>query len=177
MAGSWLYRLLNLSAVKQASTELRIPTPQTQLGNSALQAATKVIEGSVVAGRTVFSASREGLVQVIEKKYGPDAGYMAEKLIGTSKPGDGGGDVMVYFDDQGISRRVVMQQPPHKVSSSSPVTPAHNKAGRQPSTSVLVYEDNNSDWDDSQRQLVYDTDDLEHASDEKKQSTVVFVWL
>ncbi|SAM00270.1 hypothetical protein [Absidia glauca] len=173
MAGSWLSRLLNLPAVKQASSDLRIPTPQTQLGNSALQAATRVIEGSVVAGRTVFTASREGLVQMIEKKYGPDAGYMAERLIGTSKPG--GGDVMVYFDDQGISRRVVMQQPPHTVSSSFPVTPARNNVNIQPSTSVLVYEDNDSDWGDNHRQVVYDTDDLGQACDKKKQSTFVYV--
>jgi hypothetical protein len=98
---------------------------------------------------------------------------MAERLIGASKPG--GGDVMVYFDDQGISRRVVMQQPPPNVSSSFPITPAHNNVNRQPSTSVLVYEDNDSDWGDNHRQVVYDTDDLGQACDKKKQGTFVYV--
>ncbi|KAI8341234.1 hypothetical protein BC941DRAFT_416286 [Chlamydoabsidia padenii] len=161
MAGQWLGGLLNLPA----STVFRMPTPQSQLGNSALQAATRVIEGSVVAGKTVFSASREGLIQIIEKKYGPDAGYMAEKLMGTSKTDD---DVMVYFDDQGISRKVVIQ---HQQQSSSAID--RNNTNKQLSTSVLVYQDNDNDWNDNHRQLVYDIDEGCEASGTNQEPLVL----
>lgn len=102
-----------------------MPRPKTQLGNSALQAASRVLEGSHVAAGTVLSASRQTLVQAIERRYGADAGYMAEKIMGSDKEQ---ADVMVYFDGQGVSRKVVMQSPP-------PVT-----THLPPSNSVLVYD-------------------------------------
>ncbi|ORZ21414.1 hypothetical protein BCR42DRAFT_407512 [Absidia repens] len=165
MAGQWFSKLLNLAAVKQATGDFHLPTPQTQIGNSALQAATRVVEGSVVAAGTIFSASRQGLIQVIEKKYGPDAGYMAEKLMGSDKAGE---DVMVYFDGQGISRKVVVQQqqPQQQLSPST---------NQRTSTSVLVYQDNENEREDIQRQVVYDIDELGYSTEEKKAETFVMV--
>ncbi|CAO3588130.1 unnamed protein product [Absidia cylindrospora] len=166
MAGQWFSKLVNLAAVKQATSDFHLPTPRTHLGNSALNAATRVVEGSVVAAGTVFSASRQGLIQVIEKKYGPDAGYMAEKLMGSDKAGE---DVMVYFDGQGISRKVVMQQQQQQQQQPSP------SANQQASTSVLVYQDNENEREDSQRQVVYDIDELGYSTEEKKAGTFVMV--
>jgi hypothetical protein len=73
-------------------------------GISALRATAKIIGGVASAASAVFASSREGAVQMIQKKYGADAGYIAEKTIGT---GSNLTSMLVYFDARGISRRVV----------------------------------------------------------------------
>jgi hypothetical protein len=164
VAGQWFSKLVNLAAVKQATSDFHLPTPQSHLGNSALQAATRVVESSVFAVGTVAAASRQGLIQVIEKKYGLDAGYMAEKILGSDKANE---DVMVYFDGQGISRKVVVQQLHQPKQQQQQTT-----TNQQPSTSVLIYQDNEND---TERELVYDIDELGYSTEEKKTGKFVMV--
>ncbi|KAI8341753.1 hypothetical protein BC941DRAFT_509848 [Chlamydoabsidia padenii] len=118
MAGQWISKLLNSTT----TPEFHIPPPKNKLGNSALQAATRMLEGSKVAAGRVFSASRQELLQFIERKYGSDALYMSEKIIGSDKRQ---ADVMVYFDGEGFSRRVVIQSPsPSKDKNAQDSSPA-----------------------------------------------------
>ncbi|ORZ24213.1 hypothetical protein BCR42DRAFT_402457 [Absidia repens] len=151
-----------------------MPTPKTQLGHSALQAATRVMEGSAAAASTVLSASRQTLVQVIEKKYGADAGYMAGKIIGANKSDED--DVMVYFDNHGISRKVVLQQS-HSITS----TDIHKTTANESSTSFVVYEDrdkeNENEKINDQRQVVYDIGEQDHPREEygKKPGKLILV--
>jgi hypothetical protein len=74
-------------------------------GISALQAAVKIVGGVASAASMVLVTSRDSIIQMIHKKYGSDAGYMAEKTIGS---GINAAEMLVYFDARGISRRVVL---------------------------------------------------------------------
>lgn len=74
-------------------------------GISALQAAVKIVGGVASAASAVLGSSRDSLIQVVHKKYGSDAGYIAEKTIGA---GANVAEMLVYFDARGISRRVVI---------------------------------------------------------------------
>lgn len=88
-------------------------TPPTQdaaarasrhLGVSALQAAGRILEGAATAAGTVLTTSRDSFVHLIYKKYGQDAGYLAERAMGSTSHL---AEVLVYFDARGISRRVI----------------------------------------------------------------------
>ncbi|KAF1806792.1 senescence-associated protein-domain-containing protein [Mucor lusitanicus] len=74
-------------------------------GISALQAAVKIVGGVASAASMVLVSSRDSIIQMIHKKYGTDAGYMAEKTIGS---GANMAEMLVYFDARGISRRVIV---------------------------------------------------------------------
>ncbi|KAI8097533.1 uncharacterized protein BX664DRAFT_356763 [Halteromyces radiatus] len=166
MTGQWISNLINFTAIKQAIPEFQLPAPRTKLGSSALQAATRVMEGTTVAAGTVLAASRQGLIQVIEKKYGPDAGYIAEKLMGSDTANE---DVLVYFDSNGVSRHVVLQHPSSSSSSSN------RKKNRQQENSYLVYEDKDTGREDTQRQLVYDIEESGDILEERKPERLVLV--
>ncbi|GAN09490.1 hypothetical protein MAM1_0270c09020 [Mucor ambiguus] len=74
-------------------------------GISALQAAVKIVGGVASAASLVLVSSRDSIIQMVHKKYGTDAGYMAEKTIGS---GANVAEMLVYFDARGISRRVIV---------------------------------------------------------------------
>lgn len=74
-------------------------------GISALQAVVKIVGGVASAASLVLVSSRDSIIQMIHKKYGTDAGYMAEKTIGS---GANVAEMLVYFDARGISRRVIV---------------------------------------------------------------------
>ncbi|KAI9306455.1 hypothetical protein BJ944DRAFT_229482 [Cunninghamella echinulata] len=134
MTGRWISRLFSMTSTniqQYCKTDFRIPTPESKLGNSALQAASRIMEGTTIATKTVFSATRESLIQVVQKKYGHDAGFLIEKLMGGSGNGNSNQDILVYFDGHGISRKVVMQQY-QELSSSPSSVKSFNKYGQQP---------------------------------------------
>ena len=57
-----------------------------------------------MATGSVLASSRDGVVDMIHKKYGSDAGYLAEKALGSGN--DDVADVLVYFDAHGVARQV-----------------------------------------------------------------------
>lgn len=115
-------------------------------GISALQAAVKIVGGVASAASAVLGSSRDSLIQVVHKKYGQDAGYIAQRTIGT---GANIVDMLVYFDARGISRRVVVsgangfsgknksEDIPVGVASGSSVVPEQTKGNQ------VVFE---NDW-------------------------------
>lgn len=90
---------------EQMRTREPVENASKHFGMSALQAAVKIVGGVASAASAVLGSSRESLVQVVHKKYGQDAGYIAERTIGL---GSNVSDMLVYFDARGISRRVVV---------------------------------------------------------------------
>ncbi|KAI8376144.1 uncharacterized protein BYT42DRAFT_573574 [Radiomyces spectabilis] len=75
------------------------PSPYTQ------STTTKILRGAAFAASTIAGTSRESLIQLMHKKYGQGAKYLLEKALG--QKGMDAEDTLVYFDGQGISRRVV----------------------------------------------------------------------
>ncbi|ORX50464.1 hypothetical protein DM01DRAFT_1337640 [Hesseltinella vesiculosa] len=121
LAARWFGQLFNTTSdhVNEfCGGSFHIPSPQTQLGNAAVQAAGRIMEGTVIAAGTVYAASRDSLIDVIGQKYGHDASYLAEKLLGRHRE-ERGQDVLVYFDHQGISRRVMVQPYPQDMPSNA----------------------------------------------------------
>ncbi|CEI86067.1 hypothetical protein RMCBS344292_00512 [Rhizopus microsporus] len=95
-------------ALDVAASGIRTIEPKTahaHFGWSALKATATLIGGVAAAASVVLDSSREGIVQIVRKKYGDDAGYVAEKTVGTVSHV---ADLLVYFDAKGISRRVVL---------------------------------------------------------------------
>lgn len=98
---------INSMVYKDEMMQAREPAQNASrhLGVSALQAALKIVGGVASAASLILESSRDSLVQMIHKKYGPDVGYMAEKTIGA---GSNVAEMLVYFDARGISRRVIL---------------------------------------------------------------------
>ncbi|KAI9263713.1 hypothetical protein BY458DRAFT_514570 [Sporodiniella umbellata] len=87
----------------------RIPTPepkttQAHFGWSALRATATLLGGVTAAAGIVLDSSRQGITQMIRKKYGTDAGYLAERTMGSVT----NMVHLVYFDAKGISRTVIL---------------------------------------------------------------------
>ncbi|CAO3634533.1 unnamed protein product [Cunninghamella blakesleeana] len=146
MTGRWIGRLFGMASsnIQQYyKPDFRIPTPENKLGNSALQAASRIMEGTAIAAGTVFSATRDSLTQVVQRKYGHDAGFLVEKLMGGSSNGTHGSDILVYFDGNGISRKVVMQ-------NYQEVTSSFNRANQNSNNNTNIsspfnnFNDNNN---------------------------------
>ncbi|KAI8073162.1 hypothetical protein BC940DRAFT_290687 [Gongronella butleri] len=173
-ASRWISQLFNITTDRvndYCGGQLRIPSPRTQLGNAAMQAAGRIAEGTAIAAGTVYAASRDSFVDVIRKKYGHDAGYVAEKMLGKQQStlqgadagganGGSGNDVLVYFDHQGISRRVVMQAYPDHLSSLSQDDAFMSVPDHDDTLSVDT-RNHHSANDDDDRHLVFDA--KEHA--------------
>lgn len=91
------------------------------LGVSMFYAAHNVVAGLAMAAGTVLASSRDGVVDLVYRKYGPDAGYLAEKAMGGSH--GHGADILVYFDKNGVARQVLVgppcQQQPLAISDAS----------------------------------------------------------
>lgn len=98
---------INSMVYKDQEMQKREPVQNASrhFGISALQAVVKIIGGVASAASSVLVSSRDSLIQMIHKKYGSDAGYIAEKTIGA---GTNVAEMLVYFDARGISRRVVI---------------------------------------------------------------------
>jgi hypothetical protein len=77
-----------------------------QLGQSALKAVVNVLSGTGIAAGAVGDSARTAIVDLIKKKYGPDAGYVAARTLRTTK---NIAEMLVYFDALGISRQVVIR--------------------------------------------------------------------
>ncbi|KAI7850593.1 hypothetical protein BDC45DRAFT_608714 [Circinella umbellata] len=73
-------------------------------GVSLFHAAHNVVAGLSVATGSVLASSRNGVIDMIYKKYGSDAGFIAEKALGSGN--DDVADVLVYFDSHGVARQV-----------------------------------------------------------------------
>lgn len=98
---------INSMVYKDAQMQARKPVQNASrhFGISALQAAVKIVGGVASAASAVLVSSRDSAIKMVHKKYGSDAGYMAEKTIGS---GVNVAEMLVYFDARGISRRVVL---------------------------------------------------------------------
>lgn len=80
------------------------PNDAQKLGKSALTAIATVLSGTGVAAGTISASARSALVDIIRKKYGEDAGYVAARTLHAT------GNIvemLVYFDARGIARQVV----------------------------------------------------------------------
>ncbi|KAI9480746.1 MAG: senescence-associated protein-domain-containing protein [Benjaminiella poitrasii] len=122
------------SLVYQEQMQVREPIQNASrhFGMSALQAAVKIIGGVASAASLILVSSRDSLVQMVHKKYGQDAGYMAEKTLGSSV---NVAEMLVYFDARGISRRVVL----------SGINELHNNNKEETSNNEVVFE-NDDEW-------------------------------
>jgi hypothetical protein len=107
MAVSTAVSNINAMVYNDQQMQAREPVQNAShhFGISALQAAVKIVGGVASAASMVLGTSRDSIIQMIHKKYGSDAGYMAEKTIGS---GVNAAEMLVYFDARGISRRVVV---------------------------------------------------------------------
>lgn len=153
---------INAMVYKDEMMQTREPTQNASrhFGISALQAALKIVGGVASAASLIFESSRDSLVQMIHKKYGPDAGYMAEKTIGT---GGNVAEMLVYFDARGISRRVIVN--------------GAREATKQPDTSSTTRKDNEvvfeNEWfDDSVSNYKSESTSTSQESKEKAILTV-----
>ncbi|KAH8556999.1 senescence-associated protein-domain-containing protein [Umbelopsis sp. PMI_123] len=80
------------------------PKDAQKLGQSALKAIGTVLSGTGAAAGTVSASARSAIVDLIRKKYGEDAGYVAARTLHAT------GNIvemLIYFDARGIARQVV----------------------------------------------------------------------
>lgn len=98
---------INSVVYKNENLQARDPVQNASrhIGISALQAAVKIVGGVASAASVVLGSSRDSIIQVVHKKFGEDAGYIAQRTIGV---GSNMAETLVYFDARGISRRVVL---------------------------------------------------------------------
>lgn len=148
---------------EQMKTREPVENAQRHLGFSALQAFTKIAGGVASAASAVLGSSRDSLIQVVHKKYGQDAGYIAQRTIGA---GANVADTLVYFDARGISRRVVLSGA-SKVSNSEAKTEEVDVAG-QPNGSQVVFE---NDWLEDQ----FNQEKEDSASTTKDDKTIITI--
>ncbi|KAI8138111.1 hypothetical protein BJV82DRAFT_322029 [Fennellomyces sp. T-0311] len=111
------------------------------LGVSLFHAAHNVVAGLSMATGAVLASSRDGIVDMVYKKYGQDAGYLAEKALGSGN--DDVADVLVYFDSNGVARQVFVGSSAYSTASV---------AGE-------IMEERNR-RDSSQRSVIFDNDDF-----------------
>ena len=96
------------------------------LGVSLFHAAHNVVAGLAMATGTVLASSRDGVVDMIYKRYGQDAGYLAEKAMGSG--GDEVADVLVYFDSRGVARQVFVGPSPPRTLAPPPPSNKHDSS-------------------------------------------------
>ncbi|KAI7863037.1 senescence-associated protein-domain-containing protein [Spinellus fusiger] len=97
--------MLGLSSLSQSQTEqTHDPVSQASrhFGVSTFRAAAHVVGGAAVATNAIMSFSRDSIVHIIHKKYGEDAGYIAEKTIGSAINAVD----TICFDTSGIARHI-----------------------------------------------------------------------
>jgi hypothetical protein len=82
------------------------PSDAKRLGQSALKAIATVLHGTGIAAGAVGDSARIALVDLIRRKYGPDAGYVAARTLHVTGNLVG---MLVYFDARGISRQVIVR--------------------------------------------------------------------
>lgn len=86
-----------------------VQNAKRHLGVSMFYAAHNVVAGLAMAAGSILASSRDGVVDLVYRKYGPDAGYLAEKALGGSH--GHGADILVYFDKNGVARQVLVGPP------------------------------------------------------------------
>ncbi|CDS06187.1 hypothetical protein LRAMOSA08715 [Lichtheimia ramosa] len=132
------------------------------LGVSLFHAAHNVVAGLAMATGTVLASSRDGVVDMIYKRYGQDAGYLAEKAMGSG--GDEIADVLVYFDSRGVARQVFVGPSPPRTLAAPP--PSSNK---NESTAVDSAFDDEFGHDEEQcesfRSMIFSYDPSEDDAD------------
>ncbi|KAL0094930.1 hypothetical protein J3Q64DRAFT_1829379 [Phycomyces blakesleeanus] len=89
-----------------------VQSASRHLGISTLHAATAIASGAAIAAGTILASSGKGVVQVIKKKYVLPRGKPSVREI----PRAPHQDVLVYFDGNGMSRQVVVQDDPDNFS-------------------------------------------------------------
>lgn len=113
------------------------------LGVSVFHAAHNVVAGLAMATGTVLASSRDGVVDMIYKKYGSDAGYLAEQALGSTQ--DDVPDVLVYFDSRGVARQVLVgdhrRQPSIMSSPSDIFTTVTDPRRMSNADSSIVFDD------------------------------------
>lgn len=82
------------------------PSDAKRLGQSALKAIATVLHGTGIAAGAVGDSARVAMVDLIRRKYGPDAGYVAARTLHVTGNIVG---MLVYFDARGISRQVIVR--------------------------------------------------------------------
>ncbi|KAJ2957297.1 hypothetical protein NQZ79_g6986 [Umbelopsis isabellina] len=82
------------------------PSDAKRLGQSALKAIATVLHGTGIAAGAVGDSARVAMVDLIRRKYGPDAGYVAARTLHVTGNLVG---MLVYFDARGISRQVIVR--------------------------------------------------------------------
>lgn len=93
-----------MKGIPQPESTPSEPNDAQKLGKSALTAIATVLSGTGVAAGTISASARSALVDIIRKKYGEDAGYVAARTLHAT------GNIvemLVYFDARGIARQVV----------------------------------------------------------------------
>ncbi|ORY91847.1 hypothetical protein BCR43DRAFT_527183 [Syncephalastrum racemosum] len=113
------------------------------LGVSVFHAAHNVVAGLAMATGTVLASSRDGMVDMIYKKYGQDAGYLAEQALGSTQ--DDVPDVLVYFDSRGVARQVLVgdhrRQPSIMSSPTDIFTTVTNPRRMSNAENSIVFDD------------------------------------
>ncbi|KAI9026410.1 hypothetical protein CLU79DRAFT_741641 [Phycomyces nitens] len=116
----WLSSALSatISGISNMYTDESLASPDPvqsasrHLGISTLHAATAIASSAAIAAGTILASSGKGVVQVIKKKYvQPQTKLPAHEIPVTSRQ-----DVLVYFDGNGMSRQVVVQDDPDNFS-------------------------------------------------------------
>lgn len=82
------------------------PSEAKQLGQSALKAIATVLNGTGIAVSAVGDSARTAIVDLIRKKYGVDAGYVAAKTLRAT---GNIAEMLIYFDARGIGRQVMIR--------------------------------------------------------------------
>ncbi|KAI9312176.1 hypothetical protein BX666DRAFT_860115 [Dichotomocladium elegans] len=81
-----------------------VQSAKRHLGVSVLHAAQNVLAGLTMATGSVLGSSRDSAIEIIYKKFGEDAGFLAEQAVGSRKSEVA--DILVYYDGNGVARQV-----------------------------------------------------------------------
>lgn len=130
------------------------------LGVSLFHAAHNVVAGLAMATGTVLASSRDGVVDMIYKRYGQDAGYLAEKAMGSG--GDEVADVLVYFDSRGVARQVfVGPSPPRALAPPPQPSNKHDSTGVDSAYDDEFAHEEEEDQCESFRSMIFSYDPSE----------------
>ncbi|KAL0075668.1 senescence-associated protein-domain-containing protein [Phycomyces blakesleeanus] len=131
----------NLCESTEQQQRSRDPVAQAgrSFGISALRAAATVLGGVATAASAVIGSSRDGIVHIVHRKYGEDAGYVAQRTMGSAADI---ADTLVYFDAGGIARRVL-------TSSAHAISAYHANRNGPTTQREIVFE---VDHDEDQHQ-------------------------
>lgn len=160
-------------ADQQMQAREPVENASRHFGISALQAAVKIVGGVASAASMVLVSSRDSIIQMVHKKYGTDAGYMAEKTIGS---GTNVAEMLVYFDARGISRRVIVggateydrQNKASQVFSTATTTPSNNDFVSTTSKGLTSSNNSSSNKDDDGKQVVFENEWLDDDEEEEQ---------